>query len=473
MKTLFELKRELPSEYISPCDVAATALPAGFKSAPPALPELSEVTVERHYSRLARASFGVDDGAYLLGSCTMKYNPKLNEAVAALKGFTDIHPLAPEEDAAGAMELMFNLEAALNEITGMDAMTFQPAAGAHGEYTGLKIIDAYHKSRGEKRTKVLVPDSAHGTNPASAAMCGFEVVNIPSAGHEVDLDALRTAVGEDTAALMLTNPTTLGLFERNIEQIRDIVHEAGGLLYYDGANLNAIMGVVRPGDMGFDVVHLNLHKTFSTPHGGGGPGAGPVGVKAFLKEFLPSPVVVSTGDGYAFAEPARTIGKVNAFYGNFSVLVKAYAYILSLGKEGIPASAKRAVLNANYLKKSLEPEYPAEGDGYCMHEFVVGAENLKKERGVTASDLAKGLIDAGIHPPTVYFPLTVHEAMMFEPTETENKDSLDRVAFVMKELYRRAEREPECFKEFPLTTPISRPDELKAAKELKLTADMS
>lgn len=472
MKTLFELKKEIPSDYTGKTDVPQAELPEDFKRQPPDLPELSEVSVARHYSALSGASFGVDDGAYLLGSCTMKYNPKLNEAAAALKGFNDLHPSAPEKDVQGATALMHALEAALNEITGMDAMTFQPAAGAHGEYTGLKIIDAYHKFRGEKRNKVLVPDSAHGTNPASAAMCGFEVVNIPSDGHEVDLEALKAEVGDDTAALMLTNPTTLGLFEKNIAEIRDIVHGAGGLLYYDGANLNAVMGVVRPGDMGFDVVHLNLHKTFSTPHGGGGPGAGPVGVKAFLKEFLPSPVVVKKGDGYAFAEPRHSIGKVNAFYGNFSVLVKAYAYILSLGKTGIPDSAKIAVLNANYLKKLLEPEFKAEGDGYCMHEFVISAETLKKECGVTASDLAKGLIDKGIHPPTVYFPLTVHEAMMFEPTETENKESLEHIAAVMKELYRTARTSPEVFKEFPVTTAVSRPDELKAAKELKLTFDM-
>ena len=472
MKTLFEYRKEVPSDYTGEADVPVAALPDTFKKTPPDLPELAEVSVERHYSALSRRAFGVDDGAYLLGSCTMKYNPKLNEATAALKGFTDVHPLAPAKDVQGAAELIYELESALNEITGMDAMTFQPAAGAHGEYTGLKIIDAYHKSRGEKRTKVLVPDSAHGTNPASAAMCGFEVVNIPSSGHEVDLEALKAAVGEDTAALMLTNPTTLGLFERNIAEIRDIVHGAGGLLYYDGANLNAVMGVVRPGDMGFDVVHLNLHKTFSTPHGGGGPGAGPVGVKAFLKEFLPSPVVKKSGDGFVFAEPEHSIGKVNAFYGNFSVLVKAYAYILTLGKTGIPASAKTAVLNANYLKKLLEPQFEAEGDGYCMHEFVVSAEKLKKEHGVTASDLAKGMIDRGIHPPTVYFPLTVHEAMMFEPTETESKDSLEHIAAVMKELYSKAVSEPEAFRGFPVTAPVSRPDELKAAKDLKLTFDM-
>lgn len=472
MKALFEMKRERPSDYIAAIDVPVTELPKDFKKVAPDLPELSEVTVERHYSALSRAAFGVDDGSYLLGSCTMKYNPKLNERVAALKGFTDIHPLAPESDVQGAMELIYDLGEALKEITGMDAMTFQPAAGAHGEYTGLKIIDAYHKSRGEVRTKILVPDSAHGTNPASAAACGFEVVNVPSKDHAVDLDALRAAVGNDTAALMLTNPTTLGLFEKNIAEIRDIIHGAGGLLYYDGANLNAVMGVVRPGDMGFDVVHLNLHKTFSTPHGGGGPGAGPAGVKAFLKEFLPSPVIEKAGEKYVFAEPEQSIGKVNAFYGNFSVLVKAYAYILSLGKRGIPDSAKIAVLNANYLKKLLEPEYVAEGDGYCMHEFVVSAEKLKKEHGVTASDLAKGMIDRGIHPPTVYFPLTVHEAMMFEPTETESKDSLEHIAAVMKELYSKAVSEPEAFRGFPVTAPVSRPDELKAAKDLKLTFDM-
>lgn len=434
-------------------------------------PEIPEVTLVRHYTALSREAFGVDNGFYPLGSCTMKYNPKLDDEIAALSGFTDIHPLAPEKSVQGALEVIYSLGEALKEITGMDAVTLQPAAGAHGEYTGLSIINAYHKGRGDfARKKIIVPDSAHGTNPASAAMAGFEVVNIPSDRDKgVDLDALRAVAGADTAALMLTNPTTLGLFEKNIEEIAEIVHSAGGLLYYDGANLNAVMGIVRPGDMGFDVVHLNLHKTFSTPHGGGGPGSGPVGCKAALEKYLPDPRVVRKDDGkYAFAYSEDSIGKVSSFYGNFLVYLKAYAYILTLGAEGIRRSAEGAVLNANYLKSNISDLYSTEEVRYCMHEFVASVEKLKEETGVTAMDIAKAMIDRGMHPPTMYFPAIVHEALMFEPTETEDKATLDEAIAVLREIYAEAKETPETLKNAPHSAPISRPDEILAARSQKL-----
>ncbi len=431
-------------------------------------PELTEVALVRHYTALSRMAFGVDNGFYPLGSCTMKYNPKLNEEIASFEGFTDIHPLAPEGSVQGALEVMYGLSEALKEITGMDAVTLQPAAGAHGEYTGLSIIAAYHKGRGDlARKKIIVPDSAHGTNPASAAMAGFEVINIPSdEGKGVDLDALRAAAGADTAALMLTNPTTLGLFEKNIEAIAEIVHSAGGLLYYDGANLNAVMGIVRPGDMGFDVVHLNLHKTFSTPHGGGGPGSGPVGCKRALEKYLPDPHVIKNADGtYSFAYSGDSIGKVSSFYGNFLVYLKAYAYILTLGAEGIRRSAEGAVLNANYLKAGISDLYPVEGGArHCMHEFVASCERLKEECGVSAMDVAKALIDRGMHPPTMYFPTIVHEALMFEPTETEDKATLDAAIEALRAVYDEAHADPEKLVSAPHNAVISRPDEVLAAK---------
>ena len=349
----------------------------------------------------------------------------------------------------------------------MDAMTFQPAAGAHGEFTALLMVKKYHLDRGDTAlTKILVPDSAHGTNPASAAMCGFTVVNVPSNPEGgVDLEALRAAAGPDTAALMLTNPNTLGLFDPNILAITQIVHDAGGLCYYDGANLNAVMGVVRPGDMGFDLVHLNLHKTFSTPHGGGGPGSGPVGCKKFLKDFLPVFHVEEGADGLEFKDPAKSIGSVKGFYGNFTVVVKALAYILTLGAQGIPEAAKGAVLNANYLREQLRGTYDiAYGDGPCMHEFVLTLHDLKKQTGVSAMDVAKALIDHGIHPPTMYFPLIVEEALMFEPTETESRETLDEAAEVLKAICAQADADPEALHAAPHTTPISRPDEVKAAR---------
>ncbi|MCH5147421.1 MAG: aminomethyl-transferring glycine dehydrogenase subunit GcvPB [Clostridiales bacterium] len=433
----------------------------------PELPEVSEVDFARHYTALSRRAFGVDTGFYPLGSCTMKYNPKINEEVAALEGFTRIHPLQSESTVQGALEVMETLSGYLAEITGMDAVTLQPNAGAHGEYTGLLLIAEYHAARKDfKRTKVIVPDSAHGTNPASAVMAGFEIINVPSDDKKgVDIEALKAVVGDDTAALMLTNPTTLGLFEKNIKEISKIIHDAGGLLYYDGANLNAVMGVVRPGDMGFDVVHLNLHKTFSTPHGGGGPGSGPVGCKKALAPFLPNPAVVKTDKGYKFANGKNSIGKVASFYGNFGVYVRALAYIVTLGAEGIKSAAQHAVLNANYLKVNIEDLYPTEKGRHCMHEFVVSMQDLKDKTGVSAMDIAKTMIDRGYHPPTMYFPLIIHEALMFEPTETENKRTLDEVIAALREIYEEAFKDPEYMKAAPHHAQIGRPDEVKAARQ--------
>lgn len=433
----------------------------------PELPEVSEVDFARHYTALSRRAFGVDTGFYPLGSCTMKYNPKINEEVAALEGFTRIHPLQAENTVQGALEVMETLSGYLAEITGMDAVTLQPNAGAHGEYTGLLLIAEYHAARKDfKRTKVIVPDSAHGTNPASAVMAGFEIINVPSDEKKgVDLEALKKVVGDDTAALMLTNPTTLGLFEKNIKEISKIIHDAGGLLYYDGANLNAVMGIVRPGDMGFDVVHLNLHKTFSTPHGGGGPGSGPVGCKKALAPFLPNPSVVKTDKGYKFADGKKSIGKVASFYGNFGVYVRALTYIVALGAEGIKSAAEHAVLNANYLKVNIEDLYPTEKGRHCMHEFVVSMQELKDKTGVSAMDIAKTMIDRGYHPPTMYFPLIIHEALMFEPTETENKRTLDEVIAALREIYENAFKDPEYMKAAPHHAQIGRPDEVKAARQ--------
>ena len=429
------------------------------------LPELSEPEVVRHYTALSKRTYGVDDGFYPLGSCTMKYNPKINEAVAALPGFANAHPLARADKVQGSLAVMDTLSAYLAGITGMDAVTLQPCAGAHGEFTAMLMIAAYHRSRGDlKRTKVLIPDSAHGTNPASAAMAGFETVtlrSVPDGG--VDIADLSLKVGEDTAALMLTNPNTLGLFEKNVLKIAEIVHGAGGLMYYDGANLNAVMGIVRPGDMGFDVVHLNLHKTFSAPHGGGGPGAGPVGCKAALAPFLPPPRIIRTDKGFRFDRGRDSIGKVSAFYGNFGVCLKALAYIVALGGKGLREAAETAVLNANYLREKISYFYPV-GEGRCMHEFVLSMKKLKDETGVSAADVAKGLIDRGIHPPTMYFPLIVEEALMFEPTETASKADLDAAADALKEVIELAYSDPEALHSSPHTTPVRRPDEAGAAR---------
>lgn len=462
MKLLFERSRPgRGNDLLPPCDVPVTQFdPSLLRGAPLRLPEIAEVDLGRHYTELAKQTHGVNDGFYPLGSCTMKYNPRVNEEAAAQPGFTQLHPLQPVETVQGALEVLATAERLLCEITGMDGMSFQPAAGAHGEYTGLLLIRKYHQSRGDAaRTKILVPDAAHGTNPASATMAGFQVVSIPSnqAGG-VDLDALRQAVGPDTAGLMLTNPNTVGLFDANILEITQIVHDAGGLCYYDGANLNAVMGQVRPGDMGFDCVHLNLHKTFSTPHGGGGPGSGPVGCKAFLAPFLPGSALCRNGGEHS-------IGQVRAFHANFLVVVKALAYLLRLGNTGVAEAAHTAVLNANYLKRKLEEAgYTAAFPGLCMHEFVLTLEELKKETGVSALDVAKSMLDAGIHPPTMYFPLIVHEALMFEPTETESPETLDEAAAVLAEILRRAKEEPEALHAAPASTPVGRPDETAAAR---------
>lgn len=472
MNLLFE--KSVPGRactLLPDCDVPNAALPEQFaRKQPLHLPELSETDISRHYTELSKRVHGVNDGFYPLGSCTMKYNPALNEEIAALPGFTGIHPLQPEYTAQGCMEVLAEAERILCAVTGMEAMTFQPAAGAHGEFTGLLLIKAYHRSRGDlQRTKILVPDSAHGTNPASATMTGFEVVNVPSSPDGcVDLDALRKAAGPDTAGLMLTNPNTLGLFDKNILEITRIVHEAGGLNYYDGANLNAVMGVARPGDMGFDVVHLNLHKTFSTPHGGGGPGSGAVGVKDLLVPFLPNRHVVEKDGRYTFEDAEQTIGSVKAFYGNFLVVVRALCYMKMLGGDGMRDAAQTAVLNANYLKKLLEPHCDAATPGLCMHEFVLTMEHLKKETGVSAMDVAKSMLDYGMHPPTMYFPLIVPEALMFEPTETESKETLDWAAQTIAEILERAHTDPESLHASPTRTPIRRPDEVRAARTPKL-----
>ncbi|ADL04126.1 aminomethyl-transferring glycine dehydrogenase subunit GcvPB [Lacrimispora saccharolytica] len=438
------------------------------------LPQVSENDISRHYTEAAKMAYGVNDGFYPLGSCTMKYNPKINEDMASLPGFANIHPLQPEHTVQGCMEVLKTAENYLCEITGMDRMTFQPAAGAHGEFVGLLLIKAYHESRGDgKRTKIIVPDSAHGTNPASASMVGYSVISIPSSRDGgVDLEELKKAVGEDTAGLMLTNPNTLGLFDRNILEITKIVHEAGGLAYYDGANLNAVMGMVRPGDMGFDVVHLNLHKTFSTPHGGGGPGSGPVGCKNLLAGFLPNNLVEEE-NGYTFKSPAQSIGQVKNFYGNFLIVVRAMTYLFMLGKEGIPEASKHAVLNANYMMAKLKDGYDMAYPGPCMHEFVMSLARLKKETGVSAMDIAKGLLDHDIHPPTMYFPLIVSEALMAEPTETESKETLDHVISVLLDLYETAGSHPEILHLAPVHTPVTRLDEVKAARNLMLKYDFA
>ncbi|QGP91169.1 putative glycine dehydrogenase (decarboxylating) subunit 2 [Neomoorella glycerini] len=476
MKTeplLFELGAPGRRGYTLPeCDVPGKVedyLPAAARRrADAALPELGEVEVVRHFTHLSSMNYGVDTGFYPLGSCTMKYNPKVNEAAAGLPGFTGLHPLVPVEAAQGALELMYNLQEYLAEITGMDAVTLQPAAGAHGEYTGLAIIAAYHQSRGDlERRQVLVPDSAHGTNPASAAMAGLEVVQIPSDERGlVDLEALQAAVGPRTAALMLTNPNTLGLFESDIEAMAALVHAAGGLLYYDGANLNAIMGITRPGDMGFDVVHLNLHKTFATPHGGGGPGSGPVGVKKHLAPFLPVPVVAcnEAGQYYLDYDRPQTIGQVRSFYGNFGVMVKAYSYIRTLGPAGLKMASEQAVLNANYMLARLRPYFKVPFDRVCKHEFVIVPSKEVSDAGVHTLDIAKRLLDYGFHAPTIYFPLVVPEAMMIEPTETEPKETLDAFCDALIAISKEVVENPDLLHSAPHNTPVRRLDEVGAAR---------
>ena len=458
MKLIFE--KSVPGRRMTVlpvCDVPPADLPRELvRDTAPALPEISETDLSRHYTALCRHVHGVNCGFYPLGSCTMKYNPRIDEEMASLPGFTNIHPLAPAHTVSGCREVLDTAAQYLCRIAGMDGMTFQPAAGAHGEFTGVLLIKQYHDARGDsKRTKIIVPDSAHGTNPATAAMCGYQVVNIPSAPNGcVDLEALRAVLGEDTAGLMLTNPNTVGIFDENILEITRLVHEAGGLCYYDGANLNAVMGVVRPGDMGFDCIHMNLHKTFATPHGGGGPGAGAVGCKEFLMPYLPQSSLMTGSECLL----------VRSFAGNFLVVVKALTYIMTLGREGIPEAAQNAVLNANYLMHRIKGTFTPAFDRLCMHEFVLDLSEFKKETGVSALDVAKSLIDYGMHPPTMYFPLIVHEALMLEPTETESRETLDWAAEVFGKLYELGHTDPEWMHHAPHNAQIGRPDEVQAAR---------
>lgn len=428
------------------------------------LPQISELEVMRHYKELSDLNFCIEKGFYPLGSCTMKYNPKVNEFLSTLEGF-NIHPNTSDKNAQGALKLMYDLQTALLKITGMDAITLKPSAGAHGEMTGMMIIKKYFDSIGEKRTKVIIPDSAHGTNPASAKMAGFDIVEIKSNEKgQVDIDSLKAVLNEDVAAIMMTNPNTLGIFEERVEEISKLMHDNGSLLYYDGANFNAIMGYTNPKLMGFDVVHLNLHKTFSTPHGGGGPGAGPVAVVEKLKDFLPTPTIEFDGNKYFRNYNVKnSIGSIKDFYGNFSVFVRAYAYILMLG-QNLKHASENAVLNANYLKEKLKKYYDLPYDEPCMHEFVLSGEKQKQESGVSTLHIAKALMDGNTHPPTVYFPLIVHEAIMIEPTESEQKEKLDEFVDTMIEIAKMAKDNPEEILSAPHTTPVKKIDEVTAAR---------
>jgi glycine dehydrogenase subunit 2 len=478
-KLVFELSSPGRIAFSLPeADVPATPprelIPAEFlRAEAPALPEVSEFDVVRHYSRLSRMNYGVDTHFYPLGSCTMKYNPKINEDMARLAGFARLHPLSAPAAAQGALALMHALAEMLAEISGMDAVSLQPAAGAQGELAGVLMIRAYHLANGEKRTKVLIPDSAHGTNPASTAIAGYEVVEVKSQPNgEVDLGELDKHLGTDVAAFMITVPNTLGMFEPRIVEITEMCHAKGVQVYMDGANFNAILGITRPGDLGFDVCHFNLHKTFTTPHGGGGPGAGPVGVKAHLEPFLPAPVVIKTagknGDTYGLDwKRPKSIGKLQAFWGNFGMLVRAYTYIRTMGADGLRAVSDNAVLNANYIMKRLEQDYDVAVPGPCMHECVLSARRQKKQ-GVTATDIAKRLLDLGFYAPSTYFPLIVEEALMIEPTETESKDTLDLFCDAMIQIAREAETSPSVIHDAPVTTPVRRLDQTRAAREPSL-----
>lgn len=469
---IFEVSHPGRKGYSLPaCDVPeqdlTQLLPLDYiRENPPALPEVSELDTVRHFTKLSQLNYGLDSGFYPLGSCTMKYNPKVNELISRFDGFLNVHPYQTEDTVQGCLEVIYMLDKALSEITGMDRCSLQPAAGAHGELAGLLAIKAYHEHRGEsKRTKIVIPDSAHGTNPASAAMAGFDVIQVKSNSRGgVDLDSLRAVMCDEIAGLMLTNPNTLGLFDENIKVIAEIVHEAGGLLYYDGANANAIMGISRPGDMGFDVVHINLHKTFSTPHGGGGPGSGPIGVKKDLIPYLPKPMV-ELKDGKYILDDDRplSLGRVRSFYGNFNVLVKAYAYILSQGAEGLREVSENAVLNANYLLAKLKNLFSLPYDRLCMHECTFSGQN-HHEKGVAVLDIAKRLLDYGYHPPTIYFPLIVQEALMIEPTETESKETLDEFIATLQSIVSEIENDPELVRSAPHNTPVVRLDEVGAAR---------
>jgi glycine dehydrogenase subunit 2 len=457
---------------LAPLDVPDAAVPTEFtRETSPGLPEVAEIDLVRHYTALSQENYGVDTGIYPLGSCTMKYNPKVAEEAATMPGFRRLHPLQPDVTVQGTLELLWRLERALCEITGMARATLQPPAGACGEMTGLLIMRAFHEERGGGRTKVLIPDSAHGTNPASVRLGGFEAVKVPSDVRGlVDVSALDKLVDDRTAGLMLTNPNTLGLFEQEIEKLTRIVHGAGGLVYYDGANLNAILGRCRPGDMGFDIVHINTHKTFATPHGGGGPGAGPVGVVEELVPFLPVPRVERREGGFVLdTDQPRSIGRLHGFHGNVGVLVRAYSYLVLHGADGLKAVSELAALNANYLARLIRDDFPlAYPEERPMHEFVATARPLEAATGVRALDVAKRMIDLGYHPSTVYFPLVVHEAMMVEPTETETKETIEGLAEAFRQAAREARESPHLLKEAPLTTPVRRLDEATAARHLKL-----
>lgn len=470
MKTIFEKSNGVEGIGFGECKLGDYLPQVLLRKEAVGLPQLSELEVMRHYKELSDRNFCIEKGFYPLGSCTMKYNPKVNELLASLEGFVNLHPLQDDEDAQGALELMYNLQEELKKITGMDAVTLQPAAGAHGELTGMMVIKKYFEVKGEtKRKKVIVPDSAHGTNPASAKMCGFDIVEVKSNSKgQVDVESLKSLLDDEVAAIMMTNPNTLGIFEENVLEISKLMHDNGSLLYYDGANFNAIMGWTNPALMGFDVVHLNLHKTFATPHGGGGPGAGPVGVKSFLKEFLPVPSIEFDGNKYyRNYNVEHTIGKVRSFYGNFGVLVRAYAYILMMGKSLKLASAD-AVLNANYIKEKLKGVYELPYDEPCMHEFVLSGEK-QHHQGVSTLGIAKRLMDSNCHPPTVYFPLIVHEAIMIEPTESESKEVLDGFIDTMLKIAKEIEENPEEVLKSPQTTPIKKVDETLAARHPDLT----
>lgn len=479
-KIIFELSHEGRRAYSLPeLDVPVKSLgdwipEAHQRKIPLDFPELFEVDVVRHFTNLSNKNFGVDTGFYPLGSCTMKYNPKINEQIARLDGFANLHPHQDESTVQGALRLMYELDVALSEITGMDKMSLVPAAGAHGEFSGITTIRAYHESRGDfGRDKVIIPDSAHGTNPATVVMAGCDTIEVGSDENGlVDIEALKAAVGSDTCALMLTNPNTLGLFEKNIREITDIVHAAGGLVYYDGANANAILGHARPGDMGFDVVHLNVHKTFSTPHGGGGPGTGPIGVKKILEPFLPVPTVEKDADRYYLDfGKEKSLGRLKDFQGHFGILARGYAYILSMGADGLREASSVAVLGANYIMASLKDDYKIACDSVCKHECVFAG--LKDGGDVKTLDVAKRLLDMGFHPPTVYFPLIVHEALMIEPTETESKETMDAFISAMRQIAQEAKENPELLKSAPHTTLVRRPDETLAARKpvLKYVAE--
>jgi glycine dehydrogenase subunit 2 len=472
--TLVELSRPGRRAWSFPAlDVEPVETPEMFRRrTPPKLPEVAERDLVRHYTRLSQMNHGVDTGIYPLGSCSMKYNPKVADSAAALPGFQRVHPLQPDETAQGVLELMWRLERALCELTGMAAATLQPPAGACGELTGLLIMRAYHREHARARTKVLIPDAAHGTNPASVRLGGYEAVHVPAdARGLVDVAALEALVDDEVAGLMLTNPNTLGLFEEDIARITELIHRVDGLVYYDGANLNAIMGRARPGDMGFDIVHINTHKTFATPHGGGGPGAGPVGVVERLVPFLPVPRVARGADGtfrLSYDAP-RSIGRMHGFHGNIAILVRAYAYVLLHGADGLTEVSERAVLNANYLASLVREDFPlAFPEGKPMHEFVSTAGPLRQATGIRAMDVAKRLIDLGYHPPTVYFPLVVDEAMMVEPTETETKETLESFAAALRQAAREAAEDPDLLHGAPRTAPVGRLDEARAARQLVL-----